>query len=132
MGYKVVLFLLMGIFFAVSCQVAIRGESRAIRVLLECIMWLLHLFKDLKMASMMERMGISASASHLFQYREFQQIHNTQALIILLGYIVSPLHVAIGDDSPKRCLLVMAFVEKHVFLECAAVSHHNLNCFYRK
>ena len=26
--------------FAVSCQVAIRGESRAIRVLLKCIMWL--------------------------------------------------------------------------------------------
>ena len=63
--------LLAGSSFAVSCQVAIRGESRAIRVLLECIMWLLHLFKDLKMASMMERMGISASASHLFQYREF-------------------------------------------------------------
>ena len=64
MGYKVVLFLpslslaaaavahteklllrgccaaALGSSFAVSCQVAIRGESRAIRVLLKCIMWL--------------------------------------------------------------------------------------------
>ena len=30
----------VGSSFAVSCQVAIRGESRAIRVLLKCIMWL--------------------------------------------------------------------------------------------
>ena len=75
--------------FAVSCQVAIRGESRAIRVLLKCIMWLSAPRRAAEAAEatvrlggaqwrhhstclrtkwpllMMERMGISASVSHL-------------------------------------------------------------------